>query len=101
MGTCSLALLVLFSLGEAGQDSKSPVPSDESQNKAERMIREIFKDEYAVKTSSAQLKLAKKLVEQGRETKDDEALRYVLFREAGDLAMRAGDADLLLHCLDE
>jgi len=97
----SLMLLALLGGSAFVQDGKVPVPSDKAVADAEKTIREIFKDEYAAKTAPAQQRLVKKLIEQGRETKDDPAARYVLFRDAADLAGRTGDVESLLSSLSE
>ncbi|HVR83024.1 MAG TPA: LamG domain-containing protein [Planctomycetota bacterium] len=96
-----LWILVLLGWGMTPQEAKLPVPTEKAQAEAEKTIRDIFKEEFAVKTSTAQQKLAKKLIEQGRETRDDPAARFVLFREAADLATHAGDIDLLLLALKD
>src|SRR5207237_226607 len=49
----------------------------------------------------ARVKLAAELLQQGRETKDDLALRYVLLREARNLAAEGGDAALAFSAIDE
>lgn len=85
----AVALAVLLA-----QDPKVPVPSDDALSKAEKSVREQFKDE-------APLKLARRLWEQARETKDNDSLRYVLFREAADLAARAGAVDTMVGSLAE
>ncbi|HVR84814.1 MAG TPA: LamG-like jellyroll fold domain-containing protein [Planctomycetota bacterium] len=93
--------LLLFLIGEFAQDSRIPVPSDLLQSQAEKTIREVFKAEYGVSTPTARQKLAQKLVQQGIDTNDDPALRYILFREAADLASRSGDLPTLQRSLDE
>jgi len=92
---------LLLALFTCAQGAKIPIPSEEDQKKAEKTIREVFKDEYAVKSPAAQQKLARKLVDQALESKDDDAARYVLFREAADLAVRSGEIDALLRSIDE
>lgn len=93
--------LAILLLAGAGQDSRLAVPSDDAQSQAEKIIRDVFKTEYAVKTPAAQQKLAKQLVQQGSDTKDDPAARYVLFREAADLAARSGEIETLVRAADE
>lgn len=88
-----LALLALL----LAQDPKVQVPSDDSLRKAEQTVREQHRDEAA----SAPLKLARRLWEQARETKDNDPLRFALFREAADLAARAGAVDTMVGSLAE
>lgn len=93
-------IFVVLLLAGVGQDARIAVPSDAAQGQAEKLIREIFKEEYLVKTPAAQRKLAKKLLQQGLETNDDPISRYVLFREAGDLAARSGDVETVIRSAD-
>jgi hypothetical protein len=91
-----LSLVWISLLLMAPQDPRPGIPSEAAQANAEKQIRDVFKEEYGSKSTAVQQRLAKKLVEQGLETKDDVALRYVLLREAGDVAVRNGDADTFL-----
>lgn len=100
MGIRTVFLLLLCAGAALTQDAKLDPPGDAAQAQAEKTIRDIFKDEYAAKSIPAQKKLAATLIQQGRETKDDAAIQYVLFREAADLAARTGDLDTLLAALD-
>jgi hypothetical protein len=93
-------VLGILLLAGPGQDNRAAVPSDDAQARAEKVIREIFKNEYASKTPAAQQKLAQQLVQQGLETTDDPAARYVLYREAADFAARSGDVDTLMKATD-
>jgi hypothetical protein len=74
---------------------QAPVPDAEAQRKAENVIREVFGADYARKMP------AKKLLQQGLETRDDPASQYVLLREARDLAARAGDVATAYQAIDE
>jgi hypothetical protein len=96
-----LLALALLGPGFSAQEGKAPVPAEKTLADAEKTIRDIFKEEYSVKTPAGQQKLARKLVEQGRGTNDDAAARYVLFREAAELASRSGDVESLLAALNE
>jgi hypothetical protein len=86
-----LAIAVLLALPLSRPQDKAPVPPAQAQKDAEALIKGIFKDEYAKKTPEGQQALAKKLLQQGRETSNDAAAQYVLFREAADVASKAGD----------
>jgi hypothetical protein len=84
-----------------GTDERAAVPPAGELAKAEGLIKQLFKSEYAKTKAADRLALAAKLLEQGTETKDDPAARYVLFREASDIAARAGDPVLAMRALDE
>jgi hypothetical protein len=101
LGMASLVPLALLLLGGFVQEAKNAVPSDDEQSRAEKSIRATCKDEYADRSAAGQQKLARKLLDQAEESREDVALRFVLFREACDLASRAGDLDTLLRSIDD
>ncbi|HVE41926.1 MAG TPA: hypothetical protein VNM14_18675 [Planctomycetota bacterium] len=86
------ALLVLLALA---QEAKNAVPPEDSQRAAEKTVRAAHKDEIG------DPKLGRRLLDQAVDTKDDLALRFVLFREACEAATRAGDLETLLRGIDE
>jgi hypothetical protein len=91
----------LLQFGHSQVSKKLPMPDAEAQTKAEKLIKDLFKDDYAKKNSSDLLALATKLLEQARETKDDPAAKFVLYREARDLAARAGEPGQALQIVNE
>src|SRR5437867_3951552 len=101
----SLAMITRFTIAaqpdaKPAKDKRAPVPYAASQEKAEKLIKEIFQDEYAKKGSADKLALAAKLLEQANETTDDLAARFVLMREAGDLAAQGGDPVQALKAIE-
>lgn len=94
------AVLWLFSTTPC-QDAKRPVPDAAAQKDAEKLIREVFAADFAKKAAPDQLLLARKLLEQGLQVKDEAAHRYVLLREAKNAAVLAGDFDLGLKAVEE
>lgn len=93
--------LVLFALVAAvAADDRTPIPPAADVEKATKLVRELFKAEYAKTTAKARAALAAKLVEQAADTKDDAAAQYVLFKEAADLAAASGEPDLALQAVD-
>jgi hypothetical protein len=83
-----------------GLPPKSAIPAESAQKQAETLIRDIYKADYAKRTPSDMTALAQRLIQQGHETKDDPVARYVLYREARDLAIQAGDAALALRAVE-
>ena len=72
--------------------SKPPVPDDDALAAAEQEVKEVYKTEYARKKPAEMQALAARLMKENQETtKDRSATRFVLLREARDLAARAGD----------
>jgi hypothetical protein len=92
-----LAIAFLLALPFPWIQDRIPVPAPQAQKEAEALIKSLFKEDYAKRTPEAQLALAKKLLQQGRQTGDDPAAKYVLYREAVDLAAKAGDFALALE----
>src|SRR5688572_31975261 len=79
---------------------QSPVPDAEKQLESEKLVREVFKAEYAKKTAADRSALARKLLEQAQDSAGDPVSRYVLLREASDLAAQAGDVATSLKAID-
>jgi hypothetical protein len=77
----------------------TPIPDAEQQAKLETTIRQTFKDDYAAHAPGAKLILARRLLQEGIDTDDDPAARYVLWRESRDLAAFSGDAPLASRAL--
>src|SRR5579864_5399313 len=102
-----LALGLLLSLVSGpefisgGEVKKAPIPPAPAQAKAEALIRELYEKEYAkaAKGVAARAQLAATFLQEGRDTSDYRAGRYVLFREARDLAAKAGDAPVALQAI--
>src|SRR5437879_997122 len=94
----------LFALAQSAGESgkKLPVPDQAAQAKSLALVLDIFgEDIKAAQEPQAKAKLAINLLQQGKESRDDAANRYVLFREARDLAAKAGDANLTLLAVEE
>jgi hypothetical protein len=72
-------------------DDLLPVPDAAAQAKAEKLIKDLFRHDYLTAKRASRLALAQKLWDQAAETKDDPVARFVLLREAQDVAAKAGD----------
>jgi hypothetical protein len=94
MMTAALLLLLML------QDRVAP-PSDADQAAALKLIKDVFKADLAKKTPADQKLLAKKMLDQGRETKDDATTQYVLLLQSRDLSNLAGDLTSALEAIDE
>src|SRR5438876_7307597 len=97
----ALALGLITPWPEHEQDKKLPVPDASAQKQAEKLIRDIFKDDYAKKGLAERTALARKMLDQAIETKDDPTSRYVLLREARDLAGQSAELDLAFKAVDQ
>lgn len=94
------ALLSL--LTASAQDAKKAAPPDgDSIKQAEKLVKEVFQQDYAATAAQNRVLLARKLLQQGIDTKDDPAARFVLFREARDVAAAAGDVETALQAVRE
>ncbi|HEV8292712.1 MAG TPA: hypothetical protein VGP94_12350, partial [Tepidisphaeraceae bacterium] len=87
-GLCASAALALAATGPTLQH----VPDEPSQAQAQRMVKEVFAKELASQDTDQRRALAQKLIAAAMESEDDAAARYVLLKEARDVAARAGDA---------
>lgn len=70
---------------------RSAVPEAAKQRDAEKLVRDLFKEQYAKKAPADRKALARQLLEQALQNQDDPVTRWVLFREALDAATQGGD----------
>jgi hypothetical protein len=99
------AVIVLLAL--AGISFADAIPKAGPQAIAERKIKQQFKDQYALKDNDSRIALAKALRAAARDLKehpqenDDVAVRYVMLREAREMAVDAGDFHLAFAAIDQ
>lgn len=78
------------------------VPSDAAQEEALKLVREVYKKEYATaKTAAEVLALARKMIDQAAKSTNDPAGCFVLLRTARDIAAKAGDAEVPLTAVEQ
>lgn len=96
-GWTGAALFLLILTATAGaQDpteavAKAPVPEEAALKKAETDLRELFKAEYKATDPVDRRSLAKKLLDSSTKEDLDAPTRYVVLRDAADLAAQAED----------
>src|SRR5258707_505581 len=89
-------------LPAAQGQGKLPVPNPAAQEKALTLVLDVFGEDFKTATDNKdKAKLAALLFQQGKEVKDDAAVRYVCYREARDLAAKANDTPLALTIVEE
>ncbi|MFC1596952.1 hypothetical protein ACFL5Q_03295 [Planctomycetota bacterium] len=77
---------------------RAPAPDAAAQARAQRLLRDVYGEEFdAAKTSAQKTELAKKLLDQAAKSKADPASHFVLLRVAKDVAVLAGDAETALE----
>jgi formylglycine-generating enzyme required for sulfatase activity len=87
---------------ETAARGKLPVPAEASLEKAAKLARDSFKDEYAkAKTAAQKLAIAANLRKTARQGTADPAERFVLLRLARDIAVQAGDVAAAFAAIDE
>lgn len=74
-----------------GDDERAPLPSAAEIAGAEKLIADLYGSEYAKTSPASRVALAAKLLEQAGQSKNDPVGRYVLLRDARDLAAKGGD----------
>jgi hypothetical protein len=93
-----ITLFLALSLAQ-GADKRLPIPDPAAQAAAEKKIRAWYKDDYAGLPAGREA-LGRKLLPRGVQHKDPE-FRYVMLRDARELATLAGDAETALRAIDE
>ena len=79
----------------------APVPEEKTLEKAERKVKDEFDDGYLDATTDAKrAALAKRLLAAVDQT-DDPAQRFVLYREARDLAALGGAPAVMIDAIDQ
>jgi uncharacterized protein (TIGR03067 family) len=101
-----LALLLLGSARSplaAQEAKKTKPPSAKEVAEATKLVKDLYKQDYAEAqdNAAARVKLAATLLKQAKDTKDEAAARFVLLREARDLAAQGGDLTLANEAIEE
>ena len=76
-------------------------PGDAAIAKAELKLRDVFKVEYTRRLPTEKRALAERLIEHADETTDDPAARFVMLRDARDLAVEIHDPNLAIRAINE
>src|SRR4051794_14939900 len=79
--------------------TRAPIPSNDAQLAAERLIRDVHKQEFAKTSLADRRALISQLLDEA-EHSSDAAERYVLLRDARELAINAGDAAAAMPVVD-
>ena len=96
-----VSLWLALALEIQAQESRAPLPEPTTRKEAQKLIRDVFKEEYARTSPADRLALARKLLQQGVETTNDPAAQYELLQESRSLAAEAGDIATCLRAADE
>jgi hypothetical protein len=76
------------------------VPDLAKQKEAEKLIKDLFKEQYAKKAPADRQQLARLLLDQAAKAGDDAAAAWVMYREAQDAAAQVCDLRTLLGAID-
>jgi hypothetical protein len=97
------ALLALFLVLDslAAGAAPQPLPDAAAQSAAEKIMRELFKDQFARQEPAARIALAQKLLSLANETQTDAASQFVLFHSAWQVAASAGDFATAWEAIEE
>ncbi len=81
-------------------DERIPVPTAEEIAKADALVRDLLKADYAKTKPADRVAFAARLLDEAAGTKD-EAARYVMIRDARNFAAAAGNATLAMTAAGE
>jgi len=87
-------------LGALAFQDRTPIPDPSAQKEAEKVVRDIFKDDFAKKAPADRVALAGKMASQAAGLKDDPVTAYVLLSGAQDLYSQAGDVSKAFDTID-
>ena len=77
-------------------EPRRPIPTGTAIARAEKLVRDVFGPASQI-PPERRSEVARKMLGQATESKDDPATRYVLLRDATDLSARAGDAGVAME----
>lgn len=98
---CLMPAAISRAAGTTAPAMAATLPTAAAQQRALSLVRDIFKDDYARIAAADRRALARKLFQRAAQTHDDLAARYVLLREARDLASGAGDGPGAMTAVEE
>jgi hypothetical protein len=97
--------VLLFLLIRGGmiqeKDSRAPIPEAGARKEAQKLIRSVFKEEFSKSAPADRQSLARKLLSQALETRDDLPAQYELLQESRGLAAEAGDVHTAIRAVEE
>ncbi|NQT14659.1 MAG: PD40 domain-containing protein, partial [Planctomycetes bacterium] len=96
--------VVVLAAGTAAAlaQQKAPVPDDAAQAKARELIRQIYGPQHdEAKNSVEKTALAKKMLNEAADDRDDPANHFVLLQVARDMAVQAADANTAMAAVDQ
>lgn len=76
------------------------VPGAAAQRDAEKLIKDLYKEQYSKKSPADRKKLARDLLDQASKTRDDAAALWILYREAQEVAAQGAEAKLATEAVD-
>lgn len=77
-----------------------PVPDAAKQKDAEKLIRDLFKDQYAKKAPADRKALGRTLLEQAHKAGDDPGGLWVLCRDAQEIGTQICDPSIFMTAID-
>jgi hypothetical protein len=95
-----LLLACGFCTGQT-ETEKLPVPKSAEQLKAEHFLKLHYKTQYAQHDAAGQLTLSHQLRDEINQYSDDAPTRFVMLREARELALDGGDVDAAFAAIDD
>ncbi len=90
-----------FILAKKGKPDRLEPPSPTAMKEAENLVKELFKEGYAKRDPADRRAFAARLLTQARETKGEDAVRFVLLRESRNMAVLGEDLQTALAAAEE
>jgi hypothetical protein len=81
--------------------ARLPVPEAAKLRETEKLVKELFKEQYSKKAPADRAALAKLLLEQARKTLDDPTAAWIMLRDAQEAASQVADVRLSVSAADE
>jgi hypothetical protein len=79
---------------------RAGVPDQAKQREAEKLVKELFREQYSKKAASDRKVLGRLLMDQAAKTQDDPTALWVLYREAQDAAIQSCDVVTIISAIE-
>jgi hypothetical protein len=96
-----MATLVLRGPLQAQDDQRVPVPEPAALKDSQKLVREVYREDFAKKSPSDRVTLARKLLEEAGKSKNDPVAVYVLLSEGRDAASEGGNIGLAFQAIED
>lgn len=95
-----VVIIIACPLAWAEEDDRAPEPTPAQTAEAEKLVHDVYKDDFAKRAAEERRELAIKLLNEAKNTKSDTNSQYALLKQARDTAIQVGDVETALEATE-